>query len=697
MLVCCIGTNFSPAKYKGTFDGVDISVTVNAEERPEITTVLEAGPSFNARIQNATTITFGMPSNYPQFEWDLTEPKGIPVDENYSGGIQLFNDSAGNYYVLSEGTIATGIDCSNMFKNCSALTNIYGLEKIDTTNATTMEYMFSGAELITSLDLHNFNTGNVTKLTGMFSNCKKLEEVDLSGFNTINVTSFQSMFYICHSLKSVDLSSFDAENVTTMAHMFYACHAMEIIDLSSFSTPKLKNIMAMFGDCKKLKTVYVSEMWTIANLDNTGTSVFEGAVNIVGGQGTVYDGTVVNGTRAIPDEAVGGGAKGYFTLSEYLYKIYYHTFDEEGNDYVWRVQGLHSDDDVPAYSQPREHKELTFIGWSAQCHWIDPDTLEEPANIDEKYDTWERFEPMPVVFGKGENITVSELIIDNSVHLYDLYEEYKLTIKGSNLTSETEVNLRFAFANSKAEVEEVVQNNWSDKWYFGIYGKACEVRVKTDKTERYFIAQSILTNSFVHYIHPGSYVSLRGNKIDTTAKVHCTNVKLDTKQVITLNKESSDNVIYTWQFGLQDSVAVVTYSSYTPTSSSCFAAGTLITMADGSKLPIEEVEQGDMVRVYDHENGCYTASPVLFTEYDGDKEYLVTNLEFSDGTTQKFIYDHGLFDLDLNKYVYITPNNCEEFIGHRFAKERGSGYKTVTLEKAWAEVEYTGSVSGRPD
>jgi hypothetical protein len=59
----------------------------------------------------------------------------------------------------------------------------------------------------------------------------------------------------------------------------------------------------------------------------------------------------------------------------------------------------------------------------------------------------------------------------------------------------------------------------------------------------------------------------------------------------------------------------------------------------------------------------------------------------------RIIYEHALFDITLNKYVYITEENFAEFIGHEFAVMDGDGIAAVTLTEAFVTTEYTGCFS----
>ena len=67
---------------------------------------------------------------------------------------------------------------------------------------------------------------------------------------------------------------------------------------------------------------------------------------------------------------------------------------------------------------------------------------------------------------------------------------------------------------------------------------------------------------------------------------------------------------------------------------------------------------------------------------------------FSDETTLRVIADHGVFDYDLNKFVYISVDNMQEFVGHRFVQYAADGsYNVVTLTSAYETEEYTSAWS----
>ena len=137
-----------------------------------------------------------------------------------------------------------------LFMGCTNLTTIEGIEKLNTTNVSSLAAMFSDCVSLTSIDLSNFNTSNVTNMSHMFqgynydmalTEIKGLRELDTS-----NVTRMDDMFNSCSSLANIDVSNFETSNVTQMDDMFNGCSSLTSIDVSNFETSNVTLMDDMF-------------------------------------------------------------------------------------------------------------------------------------------------------------------------------------------------------------------------------------------------------------------------------------------------------------------------------------------------------------------------------------------------------------------------------------------------------------------
>lgn len=132
----------------------------------------------------------------------------------------------------------------------------------------------------------------------------------------------------------------------------------------------------------------------------------------------------------------------------------------------------------------------------------------------------------------------------------------------------------------------------------------------------------------------------------------------------------------------------------TSSSNNCIPSGTMIALADGTRKAVEDVTTRDRVLVFNHETGAFDGAGIIFMEDDGVRDWTVLRLRFADGSGTGLIFEHGYFDLDLMRYVYIREDNYGDFIGHRFARRTAAGgIEGVELTGAEIGVERTGCYS----
>ena len=123
-------------------------------------------------------------------------------------------------------------------------------------------------------------------------------------------------------------------------------------------------------------------------------------------------------------------------------------------------------------------------------------------------------------------------------------------------------------------------------------------------------------------------------------------------------------------------------------SSSCIAPDTLITLADGTQVRVDSLTGSEELLVWNMETGKLDKASIMFIDSDPVAEYEVVKLIFSDGTEVKVIYEHGFWDYDLNKYVYLDAN-AADYIGHTFAKQNVDTLEKVQLVDVVIETEVT--------
>jgi len=213
------------------------------------------------------------------------------------------------------------IETGTMFYGCTKLKNIKGIETIDTSSMTSINWMFQNCSSLTSLDLSKWDISNLNgELYGPFSGCSSLTNLnistwdvskirmfdqlvygtsslssvdienwnmssaesmvnmftnsgitslDLSKWDTSNVTNMDSTFREMHSLQTINLSGWNTEKVTNMSGMFLGTNALKELDLSSFKTPAVSNFLYAFQHMTSLEYLNASNMTISSALEMT--------------------------------------------------------------------------------------------------------------------------------------------------------------------------------------------------------------------------------------------------------------------------------------------------------------------------------------------------------------------------------------------------------------------------------------------
>ncbi len=157
----------------------------------------------------------------------------------------------------------------------------------------------------------SFADARPTTTYGWFYGMTHLQSVEgMEHLNTSKVTRMDYMFYDCYRLTNLHLSHFNTAKVERMSGMFSRCSGLTMLDLRHFNTAQVYEIRHMFIDCNNLRTIYVGDGWTTASMRYTW-DMFKGCTSLVGGKGTTYDANHVDKDYARIDG--GPGNPGYST------------------------------------------------------------------------------------------------------------------------------------------------------------------------------------------------------------------------------------------------------------------------------------------------------------------------------------------------------------------------------------------------
>ena len=234
-------------------------------------------PVFDyAEFDNATgTLTFRRGLSKPIGAYDLNVGNNLPGWDGQREKINkvVFDASFAN---------AKPTSCYAWFSQCSNLTEIKGVENLNTQNVTGMSWMFYGCYALTSLDVSKFDTQNVEDMSDMFSSCTVLKSLNVSNFNTQNVKNMTDMFNNCPGLTSLDVSNFNTQKVEKMNFMFSSCEGLNSLDLSKFDTQNVTNMSCMFWSSSALTTIYVSDKFVTTKVSLEADDMFKGCTSLKG-------------------------------------------------------------------------------------------------------------------------------------------------------------------------------------------------------------------------------------------------------------------------------------------------------------------------------------------------------------------------------------------------------------------------------
>ncbi len=182
--------------------------------------------------------------------------------------------------------------CYQWFQGFTNLTEIQGLDEINTREVNDMSRMFLGCRSLTQKAiqpiLNKLNFSKVQLMTGMFQNAFSTDvgvDLEFKDWNATNVLFVKEMFRES-GVKNLKITNFGGNKINDMRSMFYQCQKLESVEFDGWKgddgvfadanamfcgSPNLQSVKLsgihlggdcgyMFKDCTSLTTVDMSEV-----------------------------------------------------------------------------------------------------------------------------------------------------------------------------------------------------------------------------------------------------------------------------------------------------------------------------------------------------------------------------------------------------------------------------------------------------
>ena len=131
---------------------------------------------------------------------------------------------------------------------------------------------------------------------------------------------------------------------------------------------------------------------------------------------------------------------------------------------------------------------------------------------------------------------------------------------------------------------------------------------------------------------------------------------------------------------------------YLATSGICLIAGTMITLADGTKKAIENITYSDTLLAWDFDQGKFTTAKPLWIK-QGETGGAHNRLTFSDGTVLRTFDQHRIFNKQWGAFTYPMTDNTP--LGTLTFNEQGDEVMLVNKEQVFGRVEYYNVITDR--
>lgn len=228
--------------------------------------------------------------NQPLNDWDLSNNTSLyqtfqdcwrfnqPLDNWNTSGVTNMEYTFQNCYSFDQDL--SSWDTSNVTKTTYLFRSCYnlGLENCslsgwDTSNVTHMAGMFTGTRFVSLSGISEFDTSSATTMNNIFSGATSFNQ-DIGDWDVGNVTDMYQLLYVAYYFDQ-DLSGWDVSSVNNFGYAFYQTGYYQSkplhLNISGWDVSNATSMYSMFGNCRYFDENLGS--WNLASL-NASNSLF---------------------------------------------------------------------------------------------------------------------------------------------------------------------------------------------------------------------------------------------------------------------------------------------------------------------------------------------------------------------------------------------------------------------------------------
>jgi len=212
------------------------------------------------------------------------------------------------------------------------------------------------------------------------------------------------------------------------------------------------------------------------------------------------------------------------------------------------------------------------------------------------------------------------------------------------------------------------------RWFLGTASPTSHTGINNNNTRTSTITASGGSGNYTFAIvstnHPNANVSLSGTGT--------------TQRTLNITRASSQNNSGTVRVRITDTtlnVSVEVTVSYSTGTTPCLVPGTLVTLADGSQMPVETLNGDELLLVWNFYTGEFDFAPITLLNTYKYEEYEIIHMKFSNNAYVRVGGDHTFWNFTLNKFVRVNSETVTDMIGHYFKQHILDDYGNLIWHK----------------